>query len=372
MESSLSSTSTALTAKTSDELNYWRSRVQAIQLERMTPDVRRRIQESSERQQLAKTASKKCKKLEKVNYLTSASNVSALSNWSLAQTAPIPRAAQVDLYQTHSMMQSAQTTKLQGIMKSAMSSTLPLPPSVPPRNVSAYQSAAAAEEDDWDEEDEALDELEREVMQTSAQPIQSTAIVLQSAVAGDVPNLTGSLNVDLLTLLEQVALEPTDAAELEAKFKLFENFLSTVTAIRETTLQFWEENRLVFIDGAMRSSAERQVKGIDSLDACAIDDDPTKWFVYSMLKKANENSAGISQLLASLRARLDILAQAPGECPICLDMIPADKCTILSCAHKVCTECWDHYSALMTRDHRGLVCPLCRHEEFVTQLTLAN
>ncbi len=59
----------------------------------------------------------------------------------------------------------------------------------------------------------------------------------------------------------------------------------------------------------MRDAAQRDVRAIDSNDNCGIVDDPRKWFVYSMLKKANENNVQITALLASLRYRLELLTQ---------------------------------------------------------------
>jgi hypothetical protein len=374
--SSSSNQSAAGAAKSSAEITAWCNRVKAIQMEKATPEVRLRIQQNSERQQQAKYAAKKCHKIEKVNYLTSASNISALSTWKEASSAPAPM--QADLYQQQAQMQSAQTNKLQGIMKSSMAKKAPA--SAPSASFFTFgksaQAVAEEEANEFDEEEDALNDLEREVQQTSAQMIPSSALMLQTTVvAGGEPvasTTASALNTDMLALLEQLATEPSNQTELEAKFKLFENFLGTVTAVRETTIEFWDENKNVFLEGAMRNAAERQVRQIDSHDAYSIEEDPRKWFVYSMLKKANENSASISQVLASLRARLDMLAQAPGECPICLEMIHTDKCTILSCAHKVCSDCWDHYSSMMARDHHQLVCPLCRHEEFVTQLATSN
>ncbi len=168
-------------------------------------------------------------------------------------------------------------------------------------------------------------------------------------------------------LLEQLAVEPEDAAELQAKFALFENVLSTVTAIREQTLAFWEENKDQFL-GASRAACDKDIRQLDSEAAMGIEEHSGRWFVFFMTSKANQNNAAITQTLAMLRSRLQLLAQDLGECPCCLDSLQAETCTTLSCCHKLCAECWTHWAALKGA---AAFCPLCKHQEFVEEVLLS-
>ena len=92
------------------------------------------------------------------------------------------------------------------------------------------------------------------------------------------------------------------------------------------------------------------------------------WFVYYMTRKANKNSAAIAQVLAKIRSKLEILANELGECPYCLDNLTAESCTTLGCCHRVCTECWEHWKELKQSIGATPFCPLCKHEEFVTDI----
>jgi len=186
------------------------------------------------------------------------------------------------------------------------------------------------------------------------------------AGAGDSPPVRADLSGEFQKLLGEVRNEPTDDDELSAKFALFENFLATVSNVRTTTLDFWSENKQVFPEGNMRNASEREVKALDGHDSMGIPDDDAVWFVYHMLRQANQNSEKISRLLASLKTRLELLSQDLGECPICLEEIPRDEVQLLSCAHKTCKSCWDHYLSLQRG--RQAVCPLCRHEEFLEHI----
>jgi hypothetical protein len=151
---------------------------------------------------------------------------------------------------------------------------------------------------------------------------------------------------------------------MAGKFKLFEDFLATVSTIREETLAFWEENKGQF-EGPARLAGQREINAIDSPDALGIFDDPRHWFVYSMTAKANENSKAISRTLSQLRARLEILAADLGECPFCLDQMTVEQCTTLGCCHKVCTNCWDHWVSLKGA---AAFCPLCKHQQFIDEV----
>ncbi len=200
-------------------------------------------------------------------------------------------------------------------------------------------------------EDRMLDEMSDQINEANA-------------VFGAGLEISSAANGDLSALLVQLVKEPTDDVELTAKFTLFETFLATVTLIREQTLQFWSENADQFA-GDARAQLQRSVSAIDSHAALGIQDDPRKWFVYSMTMKADENAKAISRVLALVKTRLELLAMDGGECPCCFDALNPLNVTTLSCCHKICTDCWENWAAM--KGH-NVFCPLCNQRAFVDEV----
>lgn len=241
----------------------------------------------------------------------------------------------------------------------------------PSRNIESPSNDEDVEDAQEEElQNERLQQLEMELSAARCPPMASPLYDGDQQQAtpsadGDVATQTEATTREVDQLLELFAVEPSEEAELAAKFTLFENFLANVTAIRTQTLEFWEENKDQFV-GASGAACEREIKAIDSTDAMGIDDSAlSKWFVHAMTKKANQNNAAITQTLAKLRSRLELLAGELGECPCCLDAMQAETCTTLGCCHKVCTDCWDHWVELKGA---AAFCPLCKHREFVEEV----
>lgn len=242
------------------------------------------------------------------------------------------------------------------------------------------QRRAVEKSDDNDndeDEDEDLNELTSELTQElQALAVASPAVMSSMGTYGGMSsserlNATSSMQSELLTLLKQLEVEPTDGTELSAKFALFETFLQTVTVIREQTLAFWSENKDLF-EGGSKVAAQKEIEKIDSESCMGIEDDPRRWFVYAMTKKANDNSVKIAQTLSLLRSRLEqINSSDVGDCPFCLeDMRPLkegsqNQTVVLSCCHRVCTPCWEQWQQVKGPH---AFCPLCRSDEFVAEV----
>jgi hypothetical protein len=233
----------------------------------------------------------------------------------------------------------------------------------------------AAVEDEEDDDDEDLQELTSELQQDLQENEMVTSDFMEAVQnfrdmsSSQRAQATSSMNEELITLLKELETEPKEDAELTAKFALFETFLQTVTVIREQTLQFWEENMDLF-EGGSKASAMKEIKKIDAEDCLGILDDPRRWFVYAMTKKANDNSGKIAQTLALLRSRLEqINSEDVGECPFCLDdmgpLKEADLTIVLPCCHRVCKPCWEHW--LEVKGSRAF-CPLCKNDDFVAEV----
>jgi hypothetical protein len=194
--------------------------------------------------------------------------------------------------------------------------------------------------------------------------VMSAQINEENAALGLTVDVSSAASSDLTELLKQLANEPKDDTELSAKFTLFETFLATVTLIRDQTLQFWSDNADQF-SGDARAQLQRSISSIDSHDNLGIQDDPRKWFVYSMTVKADTNAKTIARVLALIKTRLELLAMEGGECPCCFDLLNPLNVTTLSCCHKICTDCWDNWSTL--KGH-NVFCPLCNQRAFIEEV----
>eukprot|EP01006_Ploeotia_vitrea_P041312 TRINITY_DN66502_c6_g4_i1.p1 TRINITY_DN66502_c6_g4~~TRINITY_DN66502_c6_g4_i1.p1 ORF type:complete len:312 (-),score=61.94 TRINITY_DN66502_c6_g4_i1:568-1503(-) len=181
-------------------------------------------------------------------------------------------------------------------------------------------------------------------------------------------NLVQVTTEDITKLLAEVQKEPPTEEETQAKFTLYENYAQKVETIRKDMFDFWNENQVSFPD-APRKSVESIIQGIDQTDRMAIYDQSRYWFVYDMMKKADENHNHIESILKEIQRKLDFLAKSEQcECPICLEKFEeeGDRAPItLGCCHQVCGECWDHWRGI-----RGgaAFCPMCRNSDFVTEL----
>merc|ERR1711939_60354 len=168
--------------------------------------------------------------------------------------------------------------------------------------------------------------------------------------------------MEMSELLEQLKVEPAEEEEQQAKFLLFEKYLETVEKLRGETFEFWAEAKEEFHESG-RGDVERALRKIDGHDNLGVDFFEGRWFVYDMTKKAGSNCAMIGRNLAMIKTRIELLAQQD-DCPVCLE--PLEECGeephVFSCCHKVCGECWQHWSEL----HRGgAFCPMCRQEDFL-------
>ena len=330
----------------------WQRRIYSLQSERCTPQMRSKYEEEMKAKQARKkrieTSCKSARRLETANYLSSASNMCSL------QTFSSPAAFRGDTNDYYTKSASKTIDRGRKIQQSC-------------------QRRAIEDEEDDNDEDllELTSELQQEMQENElvTPEIMNTVQSFGFMSAAQRAQATSSLNEELLALLKQLEIEPKEDSELAAKFALFETFLQKVTVIREQTLQFWDENKDLF-EGGSRAAAQKEIKKIDAEDCLGIIDDPRKWFVYSMTKKANDNSGMIAQTLSLLRSRLEqINNEDVGECPFCLDdmgpLKDADQTVVLQCCHRVCKPCWEHWQEV--KGARAF-CPLCRNQDFVAEV----
>jgi hypothetical protein len=328
--------------KGNESSSEWQNRIKDVQSSRVSPADRLRIQQYGERQQRAMKSVKTATRLERCNMLSSASNSITLSRFSAA-SAPAQYQENISKHKKWSNQ----------VQSSAM-----------------HKHTEVDEESDGEKDLDALEAELHEEMVLSRQINENVPASVQSVFGFGAMRqeeraiATAAVTSEIMVLLEQLAVEPTNNDEVAAKFALFETILETVVKIREETLNFWAENQDQF-QGGSQSVGRSEIAKLDNVDAMGIIDDPRKWFVYSMTVKANQNSKMISQVLSTLRSYLELLSQEMGECPYCLDQMTPETSTVLGCCHRVCSDCWMHWVNL--KGNRAF-CPLCRHEEFVSEI----
>lgn len=173
-------------------------------------------------------------------------------------------------------------------------------------------------------------------------------------------------------LLVQLKTEPVEAEECEAKFKLYEAFFSQVEKARGDLFAFHLEVRSS-VPAAVGAEMDRQVQAIDSAQAMGIPDDTRSWFVYHMMRQASRNNGTMASVFHGFEKKLEYLAnQSETECPVCLEHFEETgphAAQTLGCCHKVCEECWQHWTQVTGGQP---FCPLCRHDEFVNLVARAS
>jgi hypothetical protein len=141
-------------------------------------------------------------------------------------------------------------------------------------------------------------------------------------------------------LLDQLIVEPADASELAAKFAIFEQYLATVSALREQVLALWSGARASF-DAAPAAAMDRALAKIDDGANLGVADVAGVWLVHGMLKAATRNHAAIAALVRDLETKLRLIAD-DADCPMCLSSLGEGEgrvpAKVLSCCHKTCRE----------------------------------
>mmetsp|Transcript_92522 Transcript_92522/g.178361 ORF Transcript_92522/g.178361 Transcript_92522/m.178361 type:complete len:361 (+) Transcript_92522:84-1166(+) len=213
--------------------------------------------------------------------------------------------------------------------------------------------------------DNADDEAE-EAMVGAAQLVGADDARDMAAVGAEgVGSQAAGGSASMADLLSQLRVEPKDAAECAAKFGLYEGYASEVEQMRNNLVKFHGETRPT-VPEVIGADMDKQIRAIDSEEAMGIADELREWFVYHMMRQAERNNLRMASILDGFEKKLEFLASSDqNECPVCLETFDVDAGRApetLACCHKVCKQCWEHWSAV--RSGRPF-CPLCRHEDFI-------
>ena len=174
---------------------------------------------------------------------------------------------------------------------------------------------------------------------------------------------------EMLSLLDQLVVEPAEDEERAALFKLFEANQATVEAARGLLFNFWGECEPDFAEhGLVKAAISSDMQKIDSAENMGINFDDTRvWFVLSMSRAVTRNNTVIDGVLKTIRTKLELLG-SQDECPICFEALEGRPSVALGCAHAVCTECWGHWERAQAAQHRRAFCPLCKNEDFISSV----
>jgi len=217
------------------------------------------------------------------------------------------------------------------------------------------------------------EEREEAMMEGAAQLVGAEDVGEMAAVGAEGVNSQAAGGAaNMADLLSQLRVEPEDAAECAAKFGLYEGYSSEVEQMRNNLVKFHGETRPT-VPAAIGADMDKQIRNIDSAEAMGIADDLREWFVYHMMRQAERNNLRMASILDGFEKKLEFLASNDqAECPVCLEAFDADEGRppeTLACCHKVCKQCWDHWSAV--RSGRPF-CPLCRQEDFLGAIVEAQ
>jgi hypothetical protein len=197
-------------AKSTTDIAQWQSRIQEVQKNVLTPEVVSRIQSSAQRNQRCLKSAKTAKRLEKANYLSATTNMMTLQTYS-ASSAP-------QAYRESSDRTRTWASKIQASTRS--------------------RPMTNEEEDACERELESVTlELQAEVVR-GQQNNEAMPSAMASVMAFDRMDYqqraqtNATVSSELSALLEQLALEPNNDPELQAKIALFETFYATMETVR--------------------------------------------------------------------------------------------------------------------------------------------
>jgi len=168
-------------------------------------------------------------------------------------------------------------------------------------------------------------------------------------------------------ILLQLKVEPPNSEECAAKFALYEAYATEVEDMRDTIMKFHEQSHHL-LPTTLAQSMRHAINSIDNRESMAIQDRTVEWFVYHMMRKAEQNNLGMAHKLGDFEKKIRYLAEScQTECPVCLEPFNEGvrRPETLRCCHKICADCWTRWSTVMHGLGKHPFCPCCNHCGFI-------
>lgn len=345
-------------SKSKADCDRWLSRVHEAQSKR-TPEAWEAAKARIERARMTEVSLRKCKAVKSHAVRSRALAAEGLKQMS-SSAAPEEYAAVHARWEGAAKASEARQAKALSRLEA----------SVAPMDICAAVAPAAVMKSEEAEEEEAMAEVAdlvgaSDAAEMAAVGAEGLALVAtpERAAAGP-PDDSGTVD----ELLKQLREEPSDEAECAAKFMLYEGYSKEVEKMRATLFKFAEDSRST-VPSAVAADMDQQLKNIDSAEAMGIPDGMREWFVFHMMRQAEKNNRSMAKVLDGFEKKLEFLAaNDQDECPVCLEKFePSGEhaAETLGCCHKVCKDCWVHWTA---ECHGKPFCPLCKHDEFMGQV----
>lgn len=337
-------------SRSPEQCQAWLQRVHEVQFSRMTPQQREAVREAAERAREHEQRARRCKAM-----TLGASRSYALAKEGLRQmsaASSVSPAAAMEASARYAVAQQASEAHQERMM------TRWSPMMSGPQQI----ERAVAEAEEELEEAEALHAVAGMIGSPNIDQMRADLVVASAAPVA-LGGRPAPADTEVEALLGQLRKEPTEADEVEAKFKLYETYGEQVEKIRKLLFGFYEESRPT-VPHSVGADMDRQIKKVDSPEAMGVpDDDGRVWFVYHMMRQAEQNNRSMAAVLDGFEKKLEMLAKNDQtECPVCLEAFTEGGVETLSCCHKLCKDCWGTWMEVT----RGRAfCPLCRHDEFI-------
>jgi len=317
------------------ECSQWLQKVNTVQHERLTPVQREQLQAKVELSRKTEESRRKVKAVKSHNARSAALMTEGLQQMA-ASSAPSQYLAVQSRW--NAAQEASERRQLQQLEEV--------------QNAVSRRSVAMVVDESGSDEEGMLE----------AAQLVGAANVTSLAAQG----ASGTSDEEFMNLLQQLQREPDNDEEMMAKFALYETYSQQVQKVRSTLFTLFEES-CPTLPEAVAKDMEKQLKRIDRDEAMGIPDDAREWFVYHMMKQAGRNNKSMAGILENFEKKLEFLAKSEQEeCPICLETfseeLPAET---LGCCHRVCKDCWVHWSSVM---HGHPFCPLCRNDEFMQEV----
>lgn len=328
----------------SPESAAWLRRISTVQRERATPEVLERLRSAADIDRRMSLNAKKAKRIKTSMSLTSAA--------------------------FHSGMRMAEATPARSSEHRAAMATLSSPAFLSPSSAGPVYRSMIEEEADEEAAEEELAQVAQQ--QVRAGTLSLADVQTAAEEASSFPSQPTRARLD--AVLKQLESEPEDEATCAAKFSLYEGYAKLTEDARSAVTELARTSQADLAAAKADATAAqiaREVAQIDRPDNLGLpDEDPHgRWFVHGMCAAAGKNQRLLDGVLTGIQGKLELLASQT-QCPVCFEEFgPSRPHTALACAHKCCSECWGHWSAMA----RGPAapCPLCRHEEFLQRVMTA-